>query len=477
MHKPISITDLSLSFPKKNCFENFSTQINSNSRIAIIGRNGCGKSSLLKILAGVLFPASGFVDIPGDVSIGYVEQTIFENRDLSGAQRFNRQLTKALTKQPQLLLLDEPTNHLDCEHCARFIRMLENFYGTVIVVSHDLELLQRSFDIIWHINDGEVVVFNGAYYDYQCEQAQLSKHIDKELATIKHEKAKAHAQLMKEQKRAAASRAKGRKSINNRKWPTVVSHAKSLRAEPTSGKKKLAIQSRKQLLTEQQEKIHVAKSLVPQFSLTSLCISNDAVISVIDADIGYTTKEALLNNVNLSVCGREHIVITGKNASGKSTLLKALLTRPEINKTGQWHLPNREHIGYLDQHYDNLDSDESVFNSLTNIRPDWSEEELRKHLNSFLFRKNEEVFCQVSTLSGGERARLSLCLIAASPPKVLILDEITNNLDLETKAHVAQVLSVYPGSMIVVSHDEAFLSQICFDQKYHVQDGRLLHVL
>ena len=110
------------------------------------------------------------------------------------------------------------------------------------------------------------------------------------------------------------------------------------------------------------------------------------------------------------------------------------------------------------------------------LRSDWSEKDARNHLNTFLFRKNEEVQKCASCLSGGEKARLSLALIAAKLPRLLILDEITNNLDLETKEHVEQVLIHYPGAMIVVSHDDAFVETLGVDATYEIKEGQFFLV-
>ncbi len=131
----------------------------------------------------------------------------------------------------------------------------------------------------------------------------------------------------------------------------------------------------------------------------------------------------------------------------------------------------RKDIGYLDQHYGTLHPDKTVLETIADLVPAWSHAEIRRHLNDFLFRKNEEVNSPVSTLSGGEKARLSLAQIAAKTPKLLILDEITNNLDLETKEHVAQVLKAYPGAMIVISHDADFLEEIVVNSYFKISGG------
>ena len=175
----------------------------------------------------------------------------------------------------------------------------------------------------------------------------------------------------------------------------------------------------------------------------------------------------ILSNIYFSLMSKGRIVFLGKNGSGKSTLLKALLSDAAVIRKGEWYVLKLKEIGYLDQHYSTLSSKQTVLESLSTLVP-WPHSELRRHLNDFLFRKNEEVHRPIHQLSGGEKARLSLALIAAKTPRLLILDEVTNNLDLETRGHVINVLKAYPGAMIVISHDEDFLDQIGVEEFYHV---------
>ena len=472
MHKIISIKDISLSFVNKNCFEDFSSTIYPGSRIAIIGRNGSGKSSLLNILRAKLLPSSGDIILPADICIGYVEQTINDFDNLSGGQRLNKRLSEALAQFPDLLLLDEPTNHLDQDNRKSLMQMLKRYQGTLIVVSHDTELLRNCIDILWHI-DNKIHEFTGSYDDYMREIRQKRVAIEKDLTSLKHDKKDTHNALMKEQQRAAKSKAKGKKSIEQKKWPTVVSQAKAMRAEQTSGKKKSAIDKKKKQLTDQLSDLRLPEIILPKFSLAADNVNNSNLLSINSASIGYGLDPIILKNVNLGLGGKERIAICGKNASGKSTLLKAILGCNEIFTTGNWHLPRDEYIGYLDQHYSNLQPKLSVIEHIKELRPDWAEAEVRRHLNDFLFRKNEEVMKIAANLSGGEKVRASLSLIAAKTPRLLILDEITNNLDLETKEHVIQVLKEYPGAIIVVSHEEDFLEAIDVDHTYMVADGKL----
>lgn len=473
MHRPISLKDISFSFSNKDCFEDFSSTIYPGSRIAIIGRNGSGKSSLLNILLGKLSPLGGDITIPDGTCIGYVEQIIDDFNDISGGQRLNKRLSEALAQFPDLLLLDEPTNHLDKDNRKSLMQMLKRYQGTLIVVSHDTELLRNCIDTLWHIDNNRIYEFTGSYDDYMQEIKQKRTSIEKELASLKRDKKYTHNALMKEQKRAAGSKAKGQKSIEQRKWPTIVSKSKALRAEQTYGKKKLAIDKKKQQLTDQLLELRLPEIILPKFSLMPESISSGNLLSISDASIGYTADKIILKNISLAVGGKDRIAICGKNASGKSTILKAILGKDEIYKTGDWYLPRADYIGYLDQHYSNLKPELSVIQHIQELRPDWTEIEARRHLNDFLFRKNEEVMQIATNLSGGEKARASLSVIAAKTPRLLILDEITNNLDLETKEHVIQVLKEYPGAMIIVSHKEDFLKAIDIDHTCTITDGRL----
>lgn len=465
-HKPILITNLSLSFPGKHCFEDFTTQVASGNRIAIIGRNGSGKSSLLKLLQGQLTPTSGTLKIPEDVCLGYVPQTVLEYEELSGGQRFHKALSAALATSPNLLLLDEPTNHLDSKNRHSLLHMLNRYEGTLIVITHDPELLRSCIDTIWHIDREEIHIFHGNYDDYMQDIQSKRQALDKQLSRIKQEKKSAHQSLMKEQKRAANSRKKGKKNIQQKKWPTVVSQAKAGRAEQTSGKKRAAIDTQREQLEEEYLQLKPEDSLHPSFSLTAKELGSGTLISISDASIGYKDRDPIVKSMSFSLEKGEHMAIEGKNGSGKTTLLRALLSDTRVSRTGNWLLPHRDQIAYLDQHYANLDPEKSVLNTLTDTVPHWSIVDCRHHLGRFLFRTDLQVRTPVKLLSGGEKAKLSLALIAAYTPALLVLDEITNNLDLETKAHVTQILAQYPGSLIVVSHDKIFLEDIRIDQWY-----------
>jgi ATPase subunit of ABC transporter with duplicated ATPase domains len=451
-HKPLALNNLSLELPHKTCFTDFSVTLNYGDHVAIIGRNGSGKSSLLGILK----------NMSPDITIGYVPQIIEEFGNSSGGERFNSAFTEALSKDPDILLLDEPTNHLDLKNRRSLMRSLKSFPGTLIIVSHDIQLLRNSIDKFWHINNGKITIFSRNYDDYMHDVKLKHNSIEIELSRLDRQKKDMHQNLMQEQIRAAKSKQKGQKSIDQRKWPTIISNSKALQAQETSGRKKAAIDHKKQGLIDKLADLRLPEVIMPKFSLSSADIGDKSVLSIQDASIGYT--DPILQNINLELGSKSRIAIKGNNGSGKTTLIKAILNDASINKAGNWYVTRD--IGYLDQHYSTLDPNLTVLESLD--MPD-----KRRHLNNFLFRKPEEVHAKVSTLSGGEKARLSIAQIAAITPRLLILDEITNNLDIETRQHVIEILKHYPGAMIVISHDEYFLREIGIENFYEIRDNHL----
>jgi ATPase subunit of ABC transporter with duplicated ATPase domains len=401
------------------------------------------------------------------MSVGYVPQIINDHTDLSGGQRFNKVLTKVLSCDPDILLLDEPTNHLDRRNRRSLLRMLRHYSGTLIVVSHDQELLRNCVDTLWHIDNGEVHVFSGSYDDYMCERQTKRASIEEELGRLSRQRKDLHYKLMDEQRRVAKSKAKGEKKIQNREWTKMAGGAKRDGAEKSQGKKLKDIDRAKDDLSDKLAELRLPAIILPSFSITHADAMG--VVDISDGSVGYTARCAIVSGITLRLQGGERIAIAGDNGSGKSTLTKAIVGDATVWKAGEWRVVNSNEIGYFDQHYTTLNTNQTVLEAISQVVPRWDQSRIRRHLADFLFRKTEEVGAFVSTLSGGEKARLSLAQISAKTPKLLVIDEITNNLDLETIEHVTQVLKAYPGAMIVVSHDEEFLKEIGVDKVVDVQ--------
>jgi len=469
MHQPIHLQNVGLSFPHKTCFEGLSTHIHYGQRIALTGRNGSGKSTFLRILQGLIAPSEGAVHIPSDVVYGYVPQVIEGYNTLSGGQRFQAHLTQALAQGPNILCLDEPTNHLDLSNRQSLMRLLKNFQGTLIIASHDVELLRTCIDTIWHIEAGQIHFFAGGY-DAFIDTCQKQKEaLQARIHYLDQEKKQNHLDLMQEQQRAKKRKIQGEKKYQDEKLEL---RAKQAQGAHTTGRNKQKLRQTKEQLLESLQNLRLPEVIKPKFNLIAADFPTaKAIISISEGSCGY--ERSLLHDINLQVGARERVAIAGDNGSGKTTLLKAMLADPVVKRIGTWNTPKTFDMGYMDQHYTTLPADLSVFAIIEREVPQLTIQEIRQHLNDFLFRKNEETMVKVNRLSGGEKARLSLAQIAARPPKVLILDEITNNLDLETREHVIQVIKDYPGAIMVISHDLDFLNRICIDTYYVIKQGRL----
>ncbi len=457
-HNPIHLDHLSFILPHKTCFHEPKVVLRPGQRIALIGANGSGKSTLLSML---------FATASVNMRVGLVPQ-LHEDDGKSGAEQFHQRFSVALSDEPVLLLLDEPTNHLDRDRRLSFKRMLKGFRRTLVVATHDEDLLRTNFDGLWHLHDGSLRAFYGNYDDYCALRAHEHYALVAELASVKNVKRQAHSSLMREQARAKKSRHKGEKSIRERKWPTIVSTAKATRAEETTGRKKAALREKRADLIERLEQLRLPEVIAPNFHFAS-SHNTGVVLMVRSGSCGYDTP--LIHNINCTVRFGERLALVGNNAAGKSTLMKAIMGHDSITRDGLWQTPALVDIGYLDQNYRNLRSEWSVLQTIGERRPEWTMAEIRRHLNAFLFRKNEEVSALVSELSGGERARLSLCAIAAKSPRLLLLDEITNNVDRETRVHIIETLSAYLGSMVFISHDDEFHRAMRADVVGTIADG------
>lgn len=467
-HKPIVINNISLELPHKVCFSGFSAQILPGERIGIIGRNGSGKSTLLRMLVGETDVRAGHIKGLEGLAVGYVPQTVLSHDDLSGGERFNKAFTDALANQPDVLILDEPTNHLDENTKYSIMRKLNNYRGTLIIVTHDIDLLDNCVNKLWHINDGKVTVFSGNYSDYMVEKGLARAAQDKLLNDLQKEKKK--LRTLRQQESCKAAKSSKKKSKDNNKMSFDL---RGDNAQAKVGAKIGKLNSRLESVQDDLAKNRRGDDFVLKFDISNADTqSGTNIVSVSFGECGYGTH-MVLSNISFCVSATDKVALSGPNASGKTTFIKAIMGDPNVQIAGDWYLPKMADIGYLDQHYNNLQSESTVADVIQEKNPGMDEKAVRKHLNDFLFRKNEEVFAKVSTLSGGEKARLSLAQIAAKPPKLLILDEITNNIDLETKEYIISVLNSYPGAFIVISHDRGFLDRLNLTAEYVIKNGTL----
>ncbi len=465
-HKPIFIDTISLILQDKICFEEFSAIIQPSARLAIIGPNGSGKSTLLRILQGQVEPTQGRVTASANLAWGSVPQLILDAQELSGAQRFHACLSQELAKDPDVLCLDEPTNHLDVKNKKALLRMLERYEGTLLVVSHDTDLLEQvGFDQIWDVRSGTITVFSGTYREYLYKQHKEQEARVAERVRVQKERRKLERQVQQEQKRAASSK----KANQDEKDQLLLGALREWGAQTAAKNHRVLLERREQLAAASANNF-IAQPLKPDFTIGGKqAKSNKLLVEIQEGSCGYQTM--FLKDINFQLAAASRVALVGDNGSGKSTFFKALLGDASVLTEGQWRMPPRSQVGHLDQQYGTLNSQKTVYETVRDVLPGADEQLIRKQLNNFLFKTQEEVHRPTALLSGGERVRLSLALIALQNPALLLLDEPTNNVDLETKEHILQVLQAYPGALVVISHDQSFLDKLELGATYEVAQG------
>ncbi|APC97687.1 ATP-binding cassette domain-containing protein [Francisella frigiditurris] len=460
----LKISDLSVGYTTKECFSNFSVNICYGDRVTIIGKNGSGKSSLLNKIYELA--------IKNKLKVSYIKQVSETDNSISGGEAFLLNFTNAISTYPDILLLDEPTNHLDNKNRNNLLRFLDNYYGTVIIVTHDRSLINNC-EYIWHIYNSKVNKFHGSYSDYLTEQEIKKQTIETRIKEISEEKKRLHEKLMQEQERSSKMSLRGKKNIKNKKWATIKSATKLGNSIVTSNKiKKELFKENKKIETERKE-LYIPEDLKVSFSLKNNQKLDKDILVLKDLKIYYKEGLNVLESINFYMRGDEKVIITGDNASGKTTFIKMLLEDPSVRVKGEKLISNLS-IGYLDQNYINLNKDKTVIEQFEKF--DLIQIDIRKHLSQFLFRRNEEVNLCVNQLSGGEMCRLSLALIALEKNDLLLIDEPSNNIDLETKEQLINILNDFKGSFILVSHDEEFLNNINMDSIYKIENKTIKKV-
>lgn len=273
---------VSFELPHKVCFKNFSVSVNRGSHVGIIGRNGCGKSSLLKIIHKQLGIAQSYL----------VPQIISDYPNLSGGERFNRKFSDALSTHPEVLLLDEPTNHLDFSNRTHLIRMLKAYKGTLLIATHDLEILKRCIDTIWHINNQEISIFTGNYDSFVELNKHKSASINKQLARLKQDQKNLKLKIMRQQERNSHSKASGIKKIKNKRWMKSVGNTKAMAAEKTKGRNAKNLITKQAILVSELNNLFIPEEVVPTFDFVSdnSCVS----VAVVDGTAGYSVNDPVL---------------------------------------------------------------------------------------------------------------------------------------------------------------------------------------
>lgn len=374
---------------------------------------------------------------------------------LSGGMLARAQLISLLVMEPSLLLLDEPSNHLDQENREWLYAFLRQSGCAYIIVSHDMDLLELPFDTVWHINKQCIRVFQGGYQAYQEQLILDERNRSEKIKILKAEKEQLVKAFQKEQTRMLRTQRQGQKKHASSE--KIIRSKQIERAENTQGAshKKRVLQQKHETIQELKQ-MHEAR--LPKLSFHYENKSDFFSIHVASAGLSYGNK-LILKDINLSICTKEKLALLGPNGSGKSTFIKALIGDPGLCKRGSWEGLEKlaKKSAYLDQHYSLLNHQDSIELNLEGVRPEWGQKQRRDFLRSFLFFDQRRLSQKVESLSEGEKARLSLAIIAAKAPAFLILDEVCNNLDLSTKQYLAGALRQFEGGILISEHEQGFL--------------------
>ncbi len=495
-------------------------------RTGIVGRNGTGKTTLLRLMAGDLRPASGQVRVTG--SIAMMRQDAMERPDetiadlfgvrpaldlldraeagladgdeltgadwtlpsrmedallrcglrvgprtplsaLSGGQRSRAALAALILAEPDFLLLDEPTNNLDRDGRRAVIDLLRGWTGGAAVVSHDRALLEE-MDAIVELTSLGAARYGGNYSAFRQRKETELDAAARDLAHAQKTRADAARRAQAAAERKARKDSAGHRARAKGDQPKILMDAAKGRAEASGGAGARLRDARREAaeeaLSSAREKIEVLQPLRMDIAPTGLP-SGRTVLRLDRVSGGYDPGGCVIHDLSLTVTGPERLVIAGPNGSGKSTLLK-LVTGQIAPQGGS--MERAVPFAFLDQHVSLLDPAETLRGNFLRLNPLADAHMAHAALARFGFRA-ADALRRAQTLSGGERLRagLACALGAVPPPMLLILDEPTNHLDLDGIAALESALDAYDGAVLAVSHDAAFLDALRPDRTIHLR--------
>ena len=501
----LRINDLVFDAWGRRFFDHASVNIPAGWKVGLVGRNGAGKSTLFRLILGDLSHGEGDISLPKSARIGTVEQehaatdtclldTVleahqerhdlltlletapperlgeiyarlahidsdrapakaseilaglgFSNEDLarpmrefSGGWRMRVAMAAALFSEPDVLLLDEPTNYLDLEGALWLEARLKKYPHTAVVISHDRELLNNSVDCILHLNDGKLDLYTGGFDEFERQRAEKLRLLSATKAKV--DAKREHMQSFVDRFRATASKA--------RQAQSRMKAIAKLQAVPD-------------VIEE-----HTAPFLIPSPERPLA----PPLIRLEGAAVGYDGPP-ILKALNLRMDPDDRIGLLGVNGIGKSTFAKLLAGALTASK-GSMHRAGRTQVAWFHQHQiEAMDPTDTPLEIMRRALPLATEPQCRARLASFGMTV-EKVFTKVASLSGGERARLLLNMVAMDQPHLLILDEPTNHLDIDSRRALLEALNDYEGAVLLITHDRSLMEMVA-DRLWLAADGTI----
>lgn len=476
----ITTRNLTKAYGDRTLFQKADLRIGNGVKVGLVGRNGCGKTTLFKVLTGVEEYSNGTIDMQGEV-IGYIPQEFnfpdelvgeylekkleapwdfykvdalagklnFHNFDpyqslstLSEGQKMKVKLIEAMLMEPTTLFIDEPTNHLDIEGIMWFEEYVKHLPIAVVMISHDRQFLNRTVDEIWEIDNGGVFKFVGDYDNYRTEKLKLIDKWDQEYVLFLKRKAQLE-KLLESARKIKDGKKRGR---------AVESAKKRIKREVEDNSK---------------EKYEVKK--VKDLRFASDAHMQKLMIKLTDLTKYYGDKK-VFEELNFELRGKEKIWLYGPNGAGKSTLVKMIMGF-EAPTSGEIIIGNNVTIGYFSQTQHAFNQDSTVLNEFCTTTGTFFGDAFG-YLKKFLFEK-EDLQKRIFQLSPGERARFAFSIFAKKNYDLLILDEPDNHLDIETKEVIEKALREFNGAVLLISHDRYFVEMVRVNKVVNLKDGTL----
>jgi len=453
----IRIQQVTKAFDEKPLLVSLNIDIKDGARLGIIGENGCGKTTLMNILASQIECDSGSVYMPNNTVIAYMEQVQFSKEDetLSGGERTKKALKTIFSEYSNVLILDEPTNHLDYKGILWLKTLIDRYTGTVIMVSHDRYFMDLICQEIYEIQNTKGTLYTGNYSDYKAEKEH--RYLTQKNAYDKDRKAQSMIQADIAQLSTWSQKAHRESTIKGQKTGNKMGAKEYFRAKAKKSDKavKSKLKRLEKLVDEGLKKPEEDEQIKFQFYKGDN--NTKQLIYCEDVEISFG-QNLLFETSRFSIMRGERLAFIGQNGSGKTTFIR-MLRKEILAYKGRLSMNPSVRIGYLSQDVMDLDPRKSIIDSLGYVEKDRLTL-ARIQLNNLGIDK-DMIHRKISTLSMGERTRVKLASILLEPFDILILDEPTNHLDIISKEVLEKALLTFEGTILIVSHDLYLLNALC----------------